>query len=187
MRKLLSDLESPDKRVRLAASKKLRDLSETRPAEVYPHFARFAALLEHENHVLRWNAILTVGHLARVDGAGAIDQLIERYLAPIRGPVMITAANIIKGAASIARAKPALADAIARAMMQAEKAKYATPECRNVAIGHALEALRTIPAHAGEVKRFAARHLNNPRPATAKRAARLLASLESASKSRSRS
>jgi hypothetical protein len=47
--------------------------------------------------------------------------------------------------------------------------------------------MRGILADTREVHSFAARQANNPRPATAKKAARLLASLESASKSRSRS
>jgi hypothetical protein len=186
VKELLRDLESGEKPVKLAASKKLRDLCAQSPESLYPYFDIFAAQLDHENNVLRWNAILAIGHLAPADRGGKIDALLDRYLAPIRGPVMITAANTIKGAALIARAKPALSATVARAIMRAEKAAYATPECRNVAIGHALEALGKISGGA-EVKRFAVRHLENPRPATAKKAARLLASLESASKSRSRS
>ena len=186
MKELLRQLESRDKPIKLAASKKLRDLCAQSPESLYRYFDVFATLLEHENNVIRWNAILAIGYLAPADRDGRIDALLDRYLAPIRGPVMITAANTIKGATLIARAKPTLARTIARGIVRAENGTYATPECRNVAIGHALEALGKIGGGA-EVKRFAARHLDNPRPATAKKAARLLASLESASKSRSRS
>jgi len=186
MKELLRQLESRDKPIKLAASKKLRDLCAQSPESLYRYFDVFSAQLEHENNVMRWNAILAIGYLAAADRDGRIDALLDRYLAPIRGPVMITAANTIKGATVIACAKPVLAATIARAIMRVEKANYAAPECRNVAIGHALEALGKIGGGA-EVKRFAARHLDNPRPATARKAARLLASLESASKSRSRS
>jgi len=170
----------------LAASKKLRDLSADDPGAVYPHFDMFAALLSSGNKVLRWNAILTIAHLASVDADGQIDGLLDEYLRPIRGPVMITAANTIKGAAIIARAKPHLAPKIAGALMRLERAKYATPECRDVAIGHVLDALPKIVSRPA-ARTFAAKHVNNPRPATAKKAARLSASSASASKSRSHS
>src|SRR6516164_851994 len=106
--KLLRDLESAEKPVRLAASKKLRDLSAEAPGELYPHCDIFAALLGSENNVLRWNAILTIANLAPADRDDRIDEMLDEYLAPIRGPVIITAANTIKGAAIIARAKPHL-------------------------------------------------------------------------------
>jgi hypothetical protein len=53
---------------------------------------------------------------------------------------MITAANVIKGAAGTAVAKPHLAGRIAKALLGVEKAKYQTAECRNIALGHAIEA-----------------------------------------------
>jgi hypothetical protein len=43
--------------VRLGASKALRILSERVPELIYPHFDFFAALLSHDNHILR------VGHV----------------------------------------------------------------------------------------------------------------------------
>jgi hypothetical protein len=166
---LLAGLESTEKRTKLAASKALRDLSRERPAAVYPHFERFARLLDDQNNVLKWNAILTLAHLAPVDADGRLEAILDRYLAPIDGPVMITSANTIKGAAMIAAARPNLAARIAAAIMRVEKARYATPECRNVAIGHALEALRSM--RGAEARELAKRHLRNPRAATAKKAA----------------
>jgi hypothetical protein len=185
--KLLRDLESAEKPVRLAASKKLRDLSAEAPGELYPHFDIFAALLGSENNVLRWNAILTIANLAPADRDDRIDEMLDEYLAPIRGPVIITAANTIKGAAIIARAKPHLAARIAGALMRVERAKYATPECRDVAIGHVLEVLPKIVTRPVVVQSFATRHVDNPRPATARKAIRLSASLASGSRPHIRS
>jgi hypothetical protein len=187
---LLPQLESPQARIRLSASKALRDLSRDTPEALYSHFDIFAALFDHDHNVLKWNAILTLAHLAPVDRQGKLDRLLPRYLAPIVGPAMITAANAIKGAALIARAKSNLAPKIASSIMRVEKGNYATPECRNVAIGHALQALDTMGSVLKDqrlLRSFAARQTTNPRPSTARKAARLLASLESASKSRNRS
>ena len=178
MRELLKAFASDEARVRLAASKSLRDLSQRQPARVYPHFDVLAGLLTHENNVLKWNAILALANLASVDREGRIDRLLDEYLTPIAGPVMITAANIIKGATLIALVKPHLADRIAHQLMRVEKAKYATPECRDVAIGHTLEALRmmiVVVSDTRAVRKFAARHIDNPRRATALKARRLLA------------
>ena len=51
-----------------------------------------------------------LGNLAAVDTVGKFEGILTRYLAPIRGPVMITASNTCKGAAEVGLAKPALTD-----------------------------------------------------------------------------
>ena len=186
----LDALHAPDARTKLAASKAFRDLSLHEPARLYPHFESFAALLAHPNNILKWDAILTVANLARVDEERKLDRILDAYLAPITGPVMITAANTIKGAASIAQARPDLAPRILTALLRVEKAKYATPECRNVAIGHVLTAfakLSRLFPDTRPIRSFAARHTRNPRAATAAKAKSLAASSASASKLRSRS
>ncbi len=102
----LADLASPKARVKFGAAKVLRTLSETNPGLLYPHFDLFAAMLGHENAILRWNAILLLGNLAAVDKERRIDCMIDSYLAPITGPHLIDAANTIRGATAIALAKP---------------------------------------------------------------------------------
>ena len=165
--------------VRLGASKALRILSERVPELLYPHFDFFAALLRHENQIVRWNATLTLANLARVDRERKIEAILDRYLEPIAGPNMITAANAMRGAAIIGVAQPHLVKRIVPRIMRVERAEYATPECRNVALGHALRALeeldRLLPDRRG-VRLFAARQLGNPRPATSTKARKFLKS-----------
>jgi hypothetical protein len=173
---LIAALASKQARIKLEASKALRALSSESPLLVYPHFDFFAAMLGHPNNILKWNAMLTLANLASVDSEGKLDLILDAYLAPIQGPVMITAANAIRGAAQIAAAKPHLAPKIARKILRIEHARFATPECRNVAIGHALRALATLPKTPA-TRAFARRHLANPRLATAAKAARLLRAL----------
>jgi hypothetical protein len=86
---------------------------------------------------------------------------------------MIGAANAIQGAADIALAKPHLADRIAREIVKVRHARYATPECRNIAAGHAIQALDRFFEHIRQKKpvlAFVEYELNNPRPATRKKA-----------------
>ena len=167
--------------VRLGASKALRILSERVPELLYPHFDFFAAMLGHDNHILQWNATITLANMARVDREGKIESVLNRYLDLIAGSNMITAANAMRGAAIIGAAKPHLVKRIVPRIMRVERAEYATPECRNVAIGHALLALeelvRLLPDRRG-VRLFAARQLGNPRAATSAKARRFLKARE---------
>jgi hypothetical protein len=137
----------------------------------------FAGLLRSENSILRWNAILIIGHLAPADTEGKIDRMLSEYLAPICGPSLIDAGNTIRGAAAIAAAKPGLADEIAASILRVEHATYATPECRNVALGHAINAfVRLLPlvSDTRPIHECVARQKDNARPATRKKAERLL-------------
>jgi hypothetical protein len=96
---------------------------------------------------------------------------------PSPARILIDAANTMRGAAAIGAAKPYLADTIARHILEVERATYATPECRNVAIGHAINSLdRLFPIIAGkrDVQLFVSRQMDNTRTATRKKAERFL-------------
>jgi hypothetical protein len=170
---LCDGLASPQARTKYGSAKLLRRLSEQDPGLLYPRFDFFAHLMEGETRILRWDSSRILGHLARVDSEGRIDKLLDRYLAPIAGNELIAAANAIQGAADIARSKPHLADRIATEIVKVSHAHYATPECRNVAAGHAIQALDRFFEHIQKkmpVLEFVESQLENPRPATRKKA-----------------
>jgi len=163
--------------VRFGASKALRILSERVPELLYPHFDFFVAMLDHDNHILKWNGTLTLANLARVDRESRIEAILDRYLDIISGANMISAANAMRGAAIIGVAKPHLVKRIVQRIMRVERAKYVTPECRNVAIGHALAALVMLADLLPDqraARLFAARQLGNPRAATSAKARKFL-------------
>jgi hypothetical protein len=172
-------LEADKPRIKYGCAKALRLIAELRPDLLYPHFDFFAGLLDHENKIMQWEGVIVLSHLARADVDDKFPAIFARYFSPITGPVMITAANVIQGGARIAQARPALADRIAAEMLKAGIARYQTPECRNVAIGHAILALGAMlpllhqPAAA---VRFVRRQLSNSRPATRKKAEQFLKS-----------
>ncbi len=121
--------------------------------------------------------MLILGNLAPVDGKRKLDQMIDEYLAPISGHRMIDAANTMRGAAVIALAKPYLADQIASRILKVERATYQTPECRNVAIGHAINSLgRLFPMVAKKrvIQLFVSRQVDNSRAATRRKAEEFL-------------
>lgn len=170
---LCDGLASPQARTKYGSAKQLCRLSEQDPGLLYPRFDFFAHLMEGETRILRWNSSRILGHLASVDSEGRIDKLLNRFLAPIAGNELIAAANAIQGAADIAVAKPHLADRIAREIVKVSHAHYATPECRNVASGHAIQALDRFFEHIQKkapVLAFVESQLKNPRPATRKKA-----------------
>ena len=160
-------------RPKFAASKLLRIISQQSPKLVYPHFGFLVGLLKSENSILKWNAMMTLANLAVVDQQKKLDGIMDAYLAPICGAALVDAANTIKGAAVIARAKPGLAGKIASQVLQVENATYGTPECRNVAMGHAIEALDQffpLVEDKAKVQSFVAGQVNNTRPATRNKA-----------------
>ena len=181
IRELIAGLSSERANVRFASAKALCHLSESDPARVYPYFDEILGLIRQPNHILHWNGLRILAGLAKVDGARRIEQILPEYLAPVAGPAMIGAAEAIAGGARIAAAKPHLAAEIVRNILRVESASYATPECRNVAIGHALKAfhhLTPLLEDTGPLKEFAARHADNSRQATRNKAIKLLDRLE---------
>jgi len=171
---LFAGLRSDKPRIKYGCLKVLRLISERNPAMLYPAFEQFGELLRSEFTVLQWGAIIILRNLAVIDSENKIDAILDRYLQPIPGPVMITAANTIQGAGKIARAKPYLADKITRALLQVERAKYKTAECRNVVLGHAVLSLDLLFDHVREprpVIAFVQRQLRNRRNATKRKAA----------------
>lgn len=174
---LFAGLRAEKPEIKYGCLKRLRAMSEEEPAALYPEFNRFVDMLDSENIILKWGAIIIIGNLAAVDAEDKIGRILDRYLAPISGPVMITAANTIGGAGKIARAKPRLADRIARALLRVEEANYQTPECRNVALGHVVKSLDLFFEHIGDPKpvlAFVERQLENSRNAVKKKAAAFL-------------
>jgi hypothetical protein len=175
-------MAAPSGTARFAAGKALSVTAEKDPSRVYPHFAALAALLESDSKIVRWNALQIVALLAPADTDHRLDALLDKYLAFIRGSNMVSAANAIRGAGQIARCRPDLLDRIIPAILEVERAIYETSECRNVAIGQALDALRELgpsvcrrPAVAG----FVRRQRTNTRAAVARCAARMTADLAS--------
>ena len=177
LEKVMEGLSTETARVKFGCAKALRVLSETRPDLLYPRFDFFVRLLDHPNKIFQWEAARVLSQLARVDAGEKFTTIFDKYFAPIGGPVMITAANVIRGGARIAAAKPHLADLIAAELLKVDRARYRTPECRNVAIGHAVVALGDffeLLRHPAPALRFMRKQIKNSRPATRKKAEQFL-------------
>ena len=170
---LFEGLGSKTARVKYGSAKVLRMVSEQAPDLLYPWWDSFVRLLENESAFLRWDSTQILGNLAAVDREDKLEPVFDRFFAPILGQEMIGAANAIAAAANIALAKPHLADRIVKEILKVERASYQRPECRNVAIGHAIKSFDRFFRHVKNrrpVLAFVKRQLDNPRPATRKKA-----------------
>ena len=174
---LFEGLGSKTAPVKYGSAKVLRMVSEQAPDLLYPWWDSFVRLLENDNAFLRWDSTQILGNLAAVDREDKLEGVLHRFFAPLLGQEMIGAANAIAAAANIAVAKPHLADRIVKEILKVERASYQRPECRNVAIGHAIKSFDRFFRHVKNrrpVLAFVTRQLDNPRPATRKKAERFL-------------
>ena len=182
----LEDFGAEKARVRYACAKQAIALSQEGPAELYPDFDFFLKLLQGKNKILKWTAIQVIGNLSRVDSEKKLDKVLPTLFSLLKDPVMITAANAIKALAEIGQWKPEFREDILNELLKVEKARYLyrgklSRECRNVAIGHVLNALDKLGEAVykrGDVRSFLKRQIINTRPKVRERAQALLKKLE---------
>jgi hypothetical protein len=181
---LFEGLDAESAAVKYGCAKVLRIISEREPAVLYPQIDFFIGMLDDDNQIMQWEAVHVLGNLAKVDSKGKIEVVLDRYLEPLPGPTLITAANVIGGAAKIALAKPDLTGCIVEALLSVEHARYRTPDCRDVALGHVIKALdQLMPQldHRASAFRLIERQLENPRNATRKKAEKFVRKWRAAS------
>ncbi|MCP4581445.1 MAG: hypothetical protein GY839_07480 [candidate division Zixibacteria bacterium] len=179
---LLDGLSHDKGRVRLGCDKVLRLISERQPTLIYGHFDIFVMMLDSDNNILKWSAIITISNLVSVDTDGKFEKIFKKYYLPIAGKTMITASNIIKNSWKIALAKPALIEKITQEILKAEKAKYInkgqlSPECNNIVCGNAIDSFDKFYdkiKNKKPVTGFVKRQLKNTRKPVVKRAEKFL-------------
>ena len=173
--------------VKYGSAKALRILTDENPDLLYPYFDTFAGLLGHANKIFQWEAIYVLAGLAGVDEEGKINGILDAYFARIEGPNMVTAANIVSGAARIVAAQPDLAPHLVAEILRAERGRYESADCYEVVSGAVLKAFTKIYKWVDDpslLVAFAKRHRVSSRPSTRKAAKALLAKYERLSKSK---
>ncbi len=174
---IIEGLSSDNARVKYGCAKILRMISEKEPEILYSRFDFFASLIDSDNTFLKWGAIHILANLAAVDSENKFEKIFDKYFAPIPGPVLITAANVIGGTAKIALAKPKFTEKIAKELLKVETATYQTTECSNIALGHTIESFDRFFDQIKDKEPVVAlikKQLRNTRNATRKKAERFL-------------
>ena len=179
---VINVVENEKGSIKFGCEKILRLVSEQKPALIYPYFDFFVKLLDNENKFLKWGAIITISNLAIKDNENKFEKIFEKYYALIKGPVMVTAANVIGNSDKIIQAKPALKEKIIDKILEIEKAKYIhkgafSPECKNVVSGHVIDTFekiytQTLPPQ--KVIVFVKKQLKNSRDKVRKKAEKFI-------------
>lgn len=173
----LAELSSDNPRVKYRRAKMLVAAARQDPRRLSAHLPFFVKLLESENTILKWVAIDVLGALAAEASKNRVDQITRIFVQFLRGGRLITANHAIAGLANVALARPELREKITRALLRVEEYPFETGECHNIALGKVLDALAFLPGESKEGRRvvsFARRQLKNRRPATRKKAEKLL-------------
>jgi hypothetical protein len=177
LKSVIEGLSARPAAIKYGCSKVLRLISQKKPEFLYPRFDFFVKRLDIDNTFLKCDAILILANLTSVDSDNKFEAIFDRYFAPIKGPTLIVAANIIGSAAKIALSKSELSDRIAAELLKVEKAKYQTDECRRIALGQAIDAFDEFFERIGDkerVRRLVKKQLRNTRKSAAKKAAQFL-------------
>ncbi|MDD3740148.1 MAG: hypothetical protein PHH30_02810 [Bacteroidales bacterium] len=179
---LINVVENEKGSIKFGCEKILRLVSEQKPELIYPYFDFFVKLLDNENKFLKWGAIITISNLAIKDNENKFEKIFEKYYAPIKGSVMVTAANEVGNSDKIIQAKPELKEKIIDKILEIEKAKYIhkgalSPECKNVVCGHAIDTFekiynQTLPPQ--KVIVFVKKQLKNSRDKVRKKAEKFI-------------
>jgi hypothetical protein len=174
---LITGISEEDARIKYGCSNTLVIIGEKNPELLYPHFDIFKGFIYSKNKFIKWAAILIVANLTKSDKEKKIDDIIDFYFSEITGPIMITAANIIKGAAIIAKAKPYLTERITDELLKIKSAKYQTEECHNIVLGHMISSFdsffKQVKNKTGVIN-LVKKQINNPRKATKNKAEKFI-------------
>ena len=143
---VLEGIHAEEAALRYGCLKVLNLLSKNKPSLLYPQFELFVKLLDAPNNIIKWNMIVILAKLVGIDKQGKFENIRKRYFDLVQDKTMITASNVIRQVWKIAAAKPDSADQVAQAILKVQQARYEikgslSPECRNVAIGHAIISL----------------------------------------------
>jgi hypothetical protein len=173
----LADLQSDSAKVKYCCAKNLIAIAKENPSRLYPHIDTFVKLLDGDNNVLKWTAIIIIGNLARVDEAKKVDGLTSRLVGFLNAGKLITANNATMALTGIAIAKPQYQRQITEELLKVEHYEYDTDECRNIAMGKVIEAIGSYSSQLQDKKavvEFAQRQAQNTRNSTRKKAERFL-------------
>jgi len=174
---LVDGLDQEKADIKYGCGKALRLVVDKEPELLYPYFELFVSMLEGSNKIMRWEAIYLIAGLAPVDEEDKISEIWKSYFRPIEGPEMITAANIVNGAARIAAARRDLIEPAIKEILRVRRGQYETEECYRVVAGAALKAfdkLYKLTKDKEPLVDFAELHARSSRIPTRNAARRLL-------------
>jgi hypothetical protein len=171
---LLDAMYSRSKRVKNAAAKAVRIISEDMPELLLPYFDKFAELMRGDDTILKWISIDVIGNLSGIDSHDKVNQTILRHLClMLSDESMVTASHAIDSLGKIAAGKEKFRSQITKELLRVETIER-NAECRDILLGRTILSyssyVNTISEKEKEaVIALANRQLNNRRVATRKK------------------
>lgn len=166
---IIAGLSSKNRRVQGGCAELASLLSEAHPELVYPHVTLFLKNLSAKAPILRWEAVCTVGNLARVDDGALIPSRVKDITACLHHESIVLQGHAVRALSKIAKVFPETAGGIFGALAGA---KDRFPGNR---IGYVLEAMAVFvgdPALATRARRFVEPYLDSEVRAVATKARR---------------
>ena len=168
--------------VKYTCTKILRYLSGQEPKLVYPFYSDVAEWLNNENSFIKWDAVFILSNLAAVDEESRFDDVFESYFDLLKGPVMVSAANVAGCAHRFVSARPQLDTKISDRLLKVPQYVYLhkgqpSPECGFIVCGKVLESFDEyfgISARKADMLAFARSLTDCPRKSVAKQAEKFL-------------
>ncbi len=172
---LIEGAAAPEKKVKNAAAKALRIVSEMDPETLYPRLRFFVRAIDGEETILKWIGMDIVGNLSFVDREKKIDKrVLDKYFALLADESLVSAAHAVDNLWKIAVNKPRHRALITEQLLEADSVKR-TADCWAIlagkvilAFGRYFDHMRTRDRDA--VIAFAQRQLDSPKKPTRKKA-----------------
>jgi len=177
LEELFDGVSSSNAKMKFKSAKILSLISQKNPEKLYPRFDFFKDLLRSANSILKWNAIDIIANLASVDVNRRFEKIFVEYLGLLQEGSLITASHVAASAEKIVDAKPDLEERITKKLLQVEKIKLPTEDCRNILAGHTILSFDKYfdkIQNKEEVVSFVKRQLKNTRNATRTKASKFL-------------
>jgi hypothetical protein len=166
---ILNGVSSSKAAIRYGCVKVLMDLSDEQPEKLYPHMDLFISLLDSKYRILTWNAMAIIANLTEVDTENKFDAIFDRYFSFLNDEYMVTVANLVGNAGTIATKRPNLTQKITDELLKVEKISitlHLTEECKNVVTEKTIKSFDLFfnqIENKDEVISFVKRQINNTR------------------------
>jgi hypothetical protein len=169
----LDKLSSRDPRIKYGFAKELLKIGAHSPELLYNDLDYWIKMTGSDNNILKWTAIDIIGYLSAADKDNKTDKLVNNLLLFLHGGHLITCNHAIFALSLFAKNKPELRHSIINELISISKDQFDTEECKNIATGKVLEALKNFlddTRNHKEAVAFVEQAKNNTRNATRKKA-----------------
>jgi|GEM_PF-2857510 len=175
---LFALLQCDDKRAKNRAAKLIANLSEHDPRSVNPHWNELIECATGKENILRWNALIAIGFVTRLDSSERVRSLLPKLYKLIQDESMVTAGHAVTCLGKIALAHEEYRRTILRRLMTIDESSR-DPECNQILAGKVLAALEpfipdTASAKQASILDYAKEYEQSHRSSTRKLATKLV-------------